>query len=90
MVLSSSYGIIGYDCSHPMANFSRISSLDVGECDLKPIVEESTDEFIYLIQRADVLPIHVYQCKLSVIQIINYCGMHSHSSIVQGGISTIC
>lgn len=77
--------IIGYDCSHPLSNFTRISTIEVESCNIKTDVQNITYVNIYLIQRNDILPVHVYQCKLSVTQIIHHCGMHI---VILGGIST--
>lgn len=76
---------LAYDCQHPMVNSTILSSLEVGPCIYTKPPINITKEKIYLLQTAETMPIHVFQCKISVVQIINHCGMHSHNSLVSGG-----
>lgn len=57
-IFQSTHAIIGFDCSPPMSNYFRISTLEVGKCNIEPKIENITLEDIYLIQRNDMLPVH--------------------------------
>lgn len=87
--INKTFGIIAYDCSHDNINITSINNtLHVEKC---PKFDQNINivhENIYLMQRAEIIPIHVYQCKISISQFIKYCGWNSYDAIVSGGIST--
>lgn len=80
-------GLIGFDCSHQGINITTIATDYVPGCKIEEQTIEPTEEVIQLVQIADKYPLHVYQCKILVLRDIKYCGMHSHSSSVSGGLA---
>lgn len=79
--------LIGYDCGHESVQVSSLSTLDVGPCNLVFDNITSEEEEIQLLQTSTVSTIHVYQCKISIIRSIFHCGMHSHASTADGGVT---
>lgn len=82
------FSIIAYDCSHDNINITSISTLHVEMCPKYDHNIKIEYENVYLMQRAEVIPLHVYQCKISITQFIKYCGWNGYDSVVSGGIST--
>lgn len=80
-------GLTGYDCSHPNLTITTLSGRHVPACNNPSENVTMTQEVIQLIQLADSYPIMVYQCKIQIMRAIYYCGMSSHSSIVEGGLA---
>lgn len=66
-------------------NTSTLSLLDVGECKLvnRPPQVETVN--IYLLQPAEIIHVHVMECKILINRNIQHCGMHSHTSSVLYG-----
>lgn len=86
--LGNTVAFIGYDCIHPRANVTTLSSISVAPCDHSNHIENITEERVTILQLAENDNVHVYQCKISILQTIFYCGMHSHVSATHGGITT--
>lgn len=80
--------LIAYDCANEYINVTKISTVDVNECDYKKFIPEISTEKIQLLQLAEESITHVYQCKYEVIRIIMHCGMHSHASMMRNTIYT--
>lgn len=79
--------LIGYDCADPDVEISKISLLDVQPCrDPKKDSVEITSK-IQLVQERRYAEIHVFNCLVTVQQLIEHCGMHSHTSAVAGGLA---
>lgn len=70
LLLRSACAIIGFDCSHPMSNYPRISTLEVGICMIEPKVENITIEDIYLVQRNDINVNYQYFKLLIIVECI--------------------
>lgn len=79
------YGVnamIGYDCGSSQLNVTKVSLLDVDECNI-PVVNLCVDRtYIQLLQLSKYETIPVIQCKVSIGRFINYCGIHLHISTV--------
>lgn len=82
------HGLIAYDCGHDRVNLTAVSLVSIGTCHLEENNIEKDQEDIQLLQLSDVSPIHIYQCKINVIQSVYKCGMFSHVSLVSGGLRT--
>lgn len=79
--------LVGFDCGGNHLNITSVSLLGAGECNLKPEVPTSTEVYIQLLQLSDYEYAEVLQCKIDILRNIYHCGMHSHVSIVKGGMS---
>lgn len=77
---------IAYDCTSDQSNYTTISLLDVGECifNKDDIIEEKTE--IQLLQVKESTNIPIYSCMINLQYHVLRCGMHSHNSLVKGGI----
>lgn len=42
---------------------------------------------IQVVQLAEVIPVRVRQCKINVVRVVTHCGMHSHASVMKGGLA---
>ena len=80
--------IIAYDCGHERVNMSTISLLNIDQCNVMNAKIQHENEDIQLLQLSEAATIHVYQCKINILQSIFRCGMFSHLSLVPGGFST--
>lgn len=74
--------IVAFDCDIERSNITKISLLVVDSCEINVSKMNKTTERIQLLQRAEVFPVHVYQCKVNILRTITFCGMHSHISRV--------
>lgn len=85
---SIAYGLIAYDCAGEKTDVSVISMTDVAPC-IQPGKDYSEESLLVrVLQRNEVKLQLVQACTVEVTRIIYYCGMHSHVSIVDGGLST--
>ncbi|KAJ8975126.1 hypothetical protein NQ317_019946 [Molorchus minor] len=82
-------GLIAYDCGDDNVDITAISLRNVARCPdpSSAYTSESVDATVF--QRNDVGLQHVWSCFVEVTRLITYCGMHSHSSVVSGGLLTI-
>ena len=76
--------IIGYDCAGQGLNITRMSLLDVGECDITRPNVKLKQKYIRLLQSAKYGKVEVKQCKIEISRNIFHFGMFSHLSPVQG------
>ncbi|XP_057323900.1 uncharacterized protein LOC130666697 [Microplitis mediator] len=83
--LHLSRALVGFDCGGSSMNTSTLSLLDVGDCKLsnRPLQNEKVN--IYLLQPAEIIHVHVIECKILINRHIQYCGWHSYSSAVLYG-----
>lgn len=89
MLVASCYAFVAYDCMHANSNVSVVSLIDVDECQVKNDDQIKTKTIaIQVIQEKDWINIHIYHCKINVVKLISYCGMHSHTSMVDAGIQS--
>ncbi|KAI4477207.1 hypothetical protein M0802_014773 [Mischocyttarus mexicanus] len=58
-----------------------------GDCNLQQRRINSSNVYIQLLQAAEYMSMPVIQCKVVITRIVQYCGMHSHVSAVQGGLA---
>ncbi|XP_045470212.1 uncharacterized protein LOC123677619 [Harmonia axyridis] len=79
--------LIAYDCSDKNAEISAVSIRDVAECPTVETTYKSEPVQIKVLQKDEIKLRHVWTCCVELTRIIMHCGMHSHSSIVTGGIS---
>lgn len=86
VMIQVAWGIIAYDCGGFELNYTSLSILDIGECDSRPVVTEESQTYIQVLQMQEVYDIMVYSCKISVTYLVSHCGMHSHASMVKGGL----
>lgn len=75
--------MIGYDCGSKILNMTTISLLDIDECDIETDRVDTALIDVFLLQLNEYEHVNVIQCKVEINRVINYCGMHSHISIVQ-------
>lgn len=78
-------GLVGYDCGGESLNITTLSLLDIGNCDMQDIEPNKEERYIQLMQLTEYDKTIVVQCKVEIDRIIYYCGMHSHTSMVQNG-----
>lgn len=78
--------VVAYDCGGLELNYTSVSILDVGECDTNPTITGEAETYIQILQLQEVYDIMVYSCKISVTYLVTHCGMHSHASVVNGGL----
>ncbi|CAD6227315.1 GSCOCG00011971001-RA-CDS, partial [Cotesia congregata] len=78
-------GLVGYDCGGSSMNTSTLSLLDVRECKIENTRPQSETVNIYLLQPAEIIQVHVMECKILINRNIQHCGMHSHTSSVLYG-----
>ncbi|CAH1106884.1 unnamed protein product [Psylliodes chrysocephalus] len=80
--------LIAYDCSDSKTNVSVISLKDVQKCPSPESAYASAKINVQVIQRNELKTQKVWTCLIEVSRVMFYCGMHSHTSIVNGGLST--
>lgn len=78
--------LIAYYCMGKGLNTTTISLESVEECRMSNERVTETEETIQLVQLIDEYPMYVFQCKVVITRLVAHCGMHSHSSIVKGGL----
>ncbi|UOW66029.1 glycoprotein [odonatan chu-related virus 136] len=84
-MLNPIIGLIGFDCKHDDVEYSAVSIKDVAECDeTKPSASQSTIN-IQLLQKRRISKVFYVSCYVHISVLISHCGMHSHSSMAQGG-----
>jgi len=62
-----------------LANITRMSLLNIEECDIPPQNVNKTQKFIQLIQINGFKSIRVIQCKIEIDRTIKKCGMFFHT-----------
>lgn len=77
-----------YDCFHDESNLTVIDLTSVEAC-REPEASNIhvKHEQVQIIQERMWEHYHVYHCNIVVNRLISHCGMHSHSSLVDGGFS---
>ncbi|KAG5868278.1 hypothetical protein JTB14_025803 [Gonioctena quinquepunctata] len=78
--------MIAYDCDDKDSEISAVSIRDVAECPEINTAYYSESGTVTVIQRDEISLQHVWTCLIEVTRLISHCGMHSHSSVVAGGI----
>ncbi|KAG5871273.1 hypothetical protein JTB14_024343 [Gonioctena quinquepunctata] len=78
--------MIAYDCDDKDSEISAVSIRDVAECPEINTAYYSESGTVKVIQRDEISLQHVWTCLIEVTRLISHCGMHSHSSVVAGGI----
>ncbi|AJG39068.1 glycoprotein [Wuchang Cockroach Virus 3] len=81
-------GLVAYDCSHPNLNISTISTKHVEPCIPYNRPIQNTTVVIQLIQLEESFAVPVHYCNIEITRIVTHCGMHSHASMVSGGLAT--
>lgn len=81
-----SYGMIAYDCEDKSAELTTISLRDISQCPEPEQAYASELKPVNVIQRTQFKSQRVWTCLIEVTRLITYCGMHSHSSVVDGGL----
>lgn len=87
LMLAECTGIIVYDCDDHKTNITAISIRDVMNCPEPESAYSSVKNNLKVIQRNEIRTIQVRTCLIEVTRMITHCGMHSHSSVVAGGLS---
>lgn len=77
--------LIAYDCTAPNVNVSEINSVHITGCEDDEDTAVEKNVRLQLLQINEELKTEVTTCIVSVSRIVNYCGMHSHTSSVAGG-----
>ncbi|CAG9761327.1 unnamed protein product [Ceutorhynchus assimilis] len=77
--------IIAYDCADRATELTKVSLLAVKPCQDPRNFSESNFRRIQLVQKRQYVPIHILTYQVTVQQLIDHCGMHSHRSTVAGG-----
>lgn len=85
---SQNAGFVAYNCQNPSTNLSVISLVDIEPCPDPDTNYKETTEKVLILERDLYNQIHVKTCLMEVTKIITHCGMHSHSSIVNNGLSS--
>ncbi|XP_076549270.1 uncharacterized protein LOC143308190 [Osmia lignaria lignaria] len=83
--IAPAHALIGYDCGGRTLNVTTLSAVDPIDCepvDAEPATQSTN---IQLLQLGDYNSAPVIQCKVEIDRSIYYCGMHSHTSVVQNG-----
>ncbi|XP_070512818.1 uncharacterized protein [Cardiocondyla obscurior] len=83
--ISSTHGIIGYDCGSAAANLTTLSLIDLEECDIPTVSINTTQVYLQLLQIDDFTSVKVIQCKVEIDRMIKKCGMFSHTMEVHNG-----
>ncbi|KAG5868778.1 hypothetical protein JTB14_024596 [Gonioctena quinquepunctata] len=78
--------MIAYDCDDKDSEISAVSIRDVAECPEINTAYYSESGIVKVIQRDEISLQHVWTCLIEVTRLISHCDMHSHSSVVAGGI----
>ncbi|KAG5892265.1 hypothetical protein JTB14_034216 [Gonioctena quinquepunctata] len=78
--------MIAYDCDDKDSEISAVSIRDVAECPEINTAYYSESRTVKVIQRDEISLQHIWTCLIEVTRLISHCGMHSHSSVVAGGI----
>ncbi|CAH1111259.1 unnamed protein product [Psylliodes chrysocephalus] len=86
-ILPSVSAIIAYDCSKEATNTTTISLKDVQKCPTPELTYESEDITVPVIQRNEFQRQHIWTCLVEVTKIMFHCGVYSHTSIVENGVS---
>lgn len=84
MALEAHGELIAYDCAHQMANVSKINMLEPAECSSDSENSTMIKQRIILVQSADYIPVHIYQCKVEITRMIMSCGSFSDSGVAGG------
>ena len=79
---------LAYNCQGDQLEITRVSATQVQECVREPEKINRRDINIQIIQSKKEESIEVYHCRIEKLALIHYCGHMSHSSIVQGGLSS--
>ncbi|KAJ8983626.1 hypothetical protein NQ317_004264 [Molorchus minor] len=79
-------GLIAYDCGDDNVDITAISLRNVARCPDPSSAYASESVDVTVLQRNDVGLRHVWSCLVEITRLITYCGMHSHSSVVAGGL----
>ncbi|CAG9764132.1 unnamed protein product [Ceutorhynchus assimilis] len=66
-------------------SLTKVSLLAVKPCEDPRNFSESNFRRIQLVQKRQYVPIHILTCQVTVQQLIDHCGMHSHRNTVAGG-----
>lgn len=77
--------IVAYDCADRSTELTKISLLRIKPCMDPRNYSESSVKTIQLVQKRQYVSLKVYSCLVTVRQMIQHCGMHSHVSSVAGG-----
>lgn len=77
--------LIGYDCMDPSAEVTQVSLLDIKPCIDPTKTSTKRKVILQLLQERMYTSIDVYSCSVTVHQVVQHCGMHSHTSAVEGG-----
>lgn len=86
--ISTVTSLIAYDCSHTNISYTTLSLVDIAECsDDKdsPVIHEEKIQLLELSMSTDIM---IRSCLVEVERVVYHCGMHSHNSIVKGGLAT--
>lgn len=84
---TSTMGLVAYDCSDKDINITSISLRGVAACPEPEPTYQTEPLQIQVVQRPELGLHHVWFCLVEVTRLITYCGMHSHSSVVAGGLA---
>lgn len=78
--------LVGYDCGGRGLNISRLSLMDVDECNINIPTVNVTIQPAVLLQTKKYIPVQVTQCKVQIHRVITDCGkITSYSGQVNGG-----
>nr|XP_034195043.1 uncharacterized protein LOC117611216 [Osmia lignaria] len=83
--ITQASALIGYDCGGRTLNVTTVSAIDAIDCEPTSVEPATKTRNIQLLQLGDYNNAPVIQCKVEIDRTIHYCGMHSHTSVVQGG-----
>ncbi|KAI4473934.1 hypothetical protein M0802_015869 [Mischocyttarus mexicanus] len=81
-IAATTEAFIGFDCGNGPINVSAISLINVGDCHHQQRQINSTGVYMQLLQATEYTSIPILQCKVVISRMVQYCGMHSHTSAV--------
>lgn len=82
-------GFLAYDCTHQLANMTRINIIEPSECQIPTEQPTLSQVDVILVQSISDYPVHTYQCKVEVERIIMRCGTFSDSLVAGGFMSYV-
>jgi len=85
LLLPTTMGLIGYDCTGKDLNITTPSLTEIGDCRIDDIEPTKEETYVQLLQLSEFDKIQITQCKIEIDRTIYYCELHSHVSIVQNG-----
>lgn len=86
VLIQGSFALTAYDCQSAATNITAFATTNIQDCAMPRLEEQNnTITNALVIQKEDLIPIQVLQCRLNIVQVITRCGHMGHTSEVVGG-----